>query len=75
MRQPRSGKRTAAAAIRSAVDMVNEGLISKQEAILRVPATQVDQVFHPMVDPKAKLHVLGKGLGASPGAAAGKAAA
>jgi pyruvate,orthophosphate dikinase len=52
--------------------MVNEGLISKQEAILRVPATQVDQIFHPMVDPQAKVQVLGKGLGASPGAAAGK---
>ncbi|HKI70229.1 MAG TPA: pyruvate, phosphate dikinase, partial [Verrucomicrobiae bacterium] len=74
MLQTRSGKRTAAAAIRVAVDMVNEGLISKQEAILRVPATQVDQIFHPMVDPKAKskMKVLGKGLGASPGAATGK---
>ncbi len=70
--QTRSGKRTAAAAIRIAVDMVNEGLISKQDAILRVPATQVDQIFHPMVDPKAKVQVLGKGLGASPGAGAGK---
>jgi pyruvate,orthophosphate dikinase len=72
MLQTRSGKRTAAAAIRVAVDMVNEGLISKQEAILRVPATQVDQIFHPMVDPKTKRNVLGKGLGASPGAATGK---
>ena len=74
MLQTRSGKRTAAAAIRVAVDMVNEGLISKQEAILRVPATQVDQIFHPMVDPKSKtkVKVLGKGLGASPGAATGK---
>lgn len=74
MLQTRSGKRTAAAAIRVAVDMVNEGLISKQEAILRVPATQVDQIFHPMLDPKAKAKVkmLGKGLGASPGAATGK---
>ncbi len=72
MLQTRSGKRTAAAAIRVAVDMVNEGLISKQEAILRVPATQVDQIFHPMVDPKATVQVLGKGLGASPGAATGK---
>jgi len=70
--QTRSGKRTAAAAIRVAVDMVNEGLISKQEAILRIPATQVDQIFHPMVDPLAKVEVLGKGLGASPGAATGK---
>jgi len=72
MLQTRSGKRTAAAAIRIAVDMVNEGLISKQDAVLRVPATQVDQIFHPMVDPNAKVEVLGKGLGASPGAAAGK---
>jgi pyruvate,orthophosphate dikinase len=72
MLQTRSGKRTAAAAIRVAVDMVNEGLISKQEAILRIPATQIDQIFHPMVDPKAKVKVLGKGLGASPGAATGK---
>jgi len=72
MLQTRSGKRTAAAAIRVAVDMVNEGLISKQEAILRIPATQVDQIFHPMVDPNSKGKVLGKGLGASPGAATGK---
>ena len=72
MLQTRAGKRTAAAAIRVAVDMVNEGLISKQEAILRIPATQVDQIFHPMVDPKARKKVLGKGLGASPGAATGK---
>ncbi|MDH5642217.1 MAG: pyruvate, phosphate dikinase, partial [Nitrospira sp.] len=72
MLQTRSGKRTAAAAIRIAVDMVNEGLISKRDAILRVPATQVDQVFHPMVNPKGKMKVIGKGLGASPGAAAGK---
>ncbi|MCF8721880.1 pyruvate, phosphate dikinase [Nitrospina gracilis] len=72
MLQTRSGKRTAAAAIRIAVDMVNEGLISKQEALLRVPAEQVDQIFHPMIDPKSKVKVLGKGLGASPGAATGK---
>ncbi len=70
--QTRSGKRTAAAAIKIAVDMVNEGLISKRDAILRVPATQVDQIFHPMVDPTVKTKVLGKGLGSSPGAAAGK---
>ncbi len=72
MLQTRAGKRTAAAAIRVAVDMVNEGLISKQEAILRVPATQVDQIFHPMVDPGVKKKILGKGLGASPGAATGR---
>ncbi len=72
MLQTRAGKRTAAAAIKVAVDMVNEGLISKREAILRVPATQVDQIFHPMVDPLVAVEVLGKGLGASPGAATGK---
>ncbi len=72
MLQTRTGKRTAAAAIKIAVDMMNEGLISKQDALLRVPATQVDQIFHPMIDPKAKPKVLGKGLGASPGAATGK---
>ncbi|CAI2719565.1 pyruvate, phosphate dikinase [Nitrospina watsonii] len=72
MLQTRAGKRTAAAAIRIAVDMVHEGLISKQEALLRVPADQVDQIFHPMIDPKTKVKVLGKGLGASPGAATGK---
>ncbi len=72
MLQTRTGKRTAAAAIRIAVDMVNEGLISKQEALLRVEASQVDQIFHPMIDEKAKIKVLGKGLGASPGAASGK---
>ncbi len=72
MLQTRAGKRTAAAAIKIAVDMVNEGLISKQEAIQRVPAEQVDQIFHPMVNPNSKTKVLGQGLGASPGAAAGK---
>ena len=70
--QTRSGKRTAAAAIRVAVDMVNEGLISKQEAVKRVPANQLDQIFHPTLDPKVKVKVLGQGLGASPGAATGK---
>ncbi len=70
--QTRSGKRTAASAIKVAIDMVNEGLISKREALMRVPANQLDQIFHPMISPKAKLKLLGKGLGASPGAAAGK---
>ncbi len=70
--QTRSGKRTAPAAIKVAVEMVNEGLISKQQAVGRVPANQVDQIFHPMIDPKAKVKVLGQGLGASPGAAVGK---
>ncbi|MEE9258906.1 MAG: pyruvate, phosphate dikinase [Nitrospinaceae bacterium] len=70
--QTRSGKRTAPAAIKVAIDMVNEGLISKQEALMRVPAGQMDQIFHPTIDPKAKIQVLAKGLGASPGAASGK---
>ncbi len=70
--QTRSGKRTAESAIKVAVDMVDEGLIGKREALMRVPANQLDQIFHPMIDPKAKLKVLGKGLGASPGAASGK---
>ena len=70
--QTRSGKRTIAAAIRAAVDMVNEGLIDKATALTRVPATQLDQIFHPMIDPKTKIKVLGTGLGASPGAAVGK---
>lgn len=72
MLQTRTGKRTADAAIKIAVDMVHEGLLSKQEALLRIPATQVDQIFHPMIDPKSKAKILGKGLGASPGAACGK---
>ncbi len=70
--QTRSGKRTAMAAIKVASDMVNEGLIGKQEAVQRVPANQIDQIFHPTIDPKAKIKVIGKGLGASPGAASGK---
>ena len=70
--QTRSGKRTAMAAIKAASDMVNEGLISKQEAVQRVPANQIDQIFHPTINPKAKINVIGKGLGASPGAASGK---
>jgi pyruvate, orthophosphate dikinase len=70
--QTRSGKRTAASAIKVAIDMVNEGLISKREALMRVPANQLDQIFHPTISPKAKVKLLGKGLGASPGAAAGK---
>jgi pyruvate, orthophosphate dikinase len=73
MLQTRSGKRTAPAAIKIAMDMVQEGLISKHEAVTRVPADQLDQIFHPMIDPAAKkLTVLAKGLGASPGAATGK---
>ncbi|MGE5577930.1 MAG: pyruvate, phosphate dikinase [Syntrophothermus sp.] len=73
MLQTRSGKRTAAAAVKIAVDMVKEGLIDKKTALLRVDPEQLDQLLHPMIDPKAKLQKIGKGLPASPGAAVGKA--
>ncbi len=72
MLQTRSGKRTVSAAIKTAMDMVHEGLISKQEALMRIPADQIDHVFHPTIDAKAKVKALAKGLGASPGAATGK---
>jgi len=71
--QTRSGKCTAFSEIKIAVDMVSEGLISKREAVLRVSPERLVQIFHPMVDPKAKIKALGQGLGASPGAAFGKA--
>ncbi len=72
MLQTRNGKRTAAAAVQIAVDMVNEGLITKREAVhLRVTPEQIDQLLHPQIDPKAKKKILGKGLPASPGAAVG----
>ncbi len=70
--QTRSGKRTAAAAVKIAVDMVKEGMITKQEALLRVSANQIDQLLHPNIDPKAHVEVIAKGLPASPGAAVGK---
>jgi len=73
MLQTRTGKRTAAAAIRIAVDMVKEKLISKDEAIMRVEPEQLDQLLHPVIDPKAALKVIAKGLPASPGAATGQA--
>ena len=69
--QTRSGKRSAPAAIKIAVDMVSEGLISKEEAIKRVDPASLDQLLHPTLDPKAKLQILDKGLPASPGAASG----
>jgi pyruvate,orthophosphate dikinase len=72
MLQTRTGKRTAAAAVRIAVEMVNEGLIDKKEAVLRVKPEQLDQLLHPMLDPKAKKDMLGRGLPASPGAATGQ---
>jgi pyruvate,orthophosphate dikinase len=74
MLQTRNGKRTGPAAVRIAVDMVNEGLISKEEAVLRVDPQQLDQLLHPVLDPAAKktLNLLAKGLPASPGAAVGR---
>ena len=71
--QTRNGKRTAQAAVRIAVEMVKEGLISEQEAVLRVDAASLDQLLHPRLDPKAKTQVIAKGLSASPGAAVGVA--
>jgi pyruvate,orthophosphate dikinase len=75
MLQTRNGKRTGAAAVRVAVDMVGEGLINKREAVLRVAPKQLDQLLHPMFDPKslAKLTKLANGIDASPGAAVGRA--
>lgn len=72
MLQTRAGKRTATAAVRIAVEMVEEGLIDKRTAVTRVDPAQLDQLLHPMIDPKAKVNVIGKGLPASPGAAVGK---
>ncbi|MEI5686243.1 pyruvate, phosphate dikinase [Sphingomonas kyungheensis] len=72
MLQTRSGKRTAKAALKIAVDMANEGLISRNEAILRVDPMALDQLLHPTLDPKAPRDVIAKGLPASPGAASGR---
>ncbi len=72
MLQTRSGKRTAKAALKMAVDMVDEGLIDTREAVRRVDPMALDQLLHPTLDPKAERHVLTTGLPASPGAAAGK---
>src|SRR5450432_3914720 len=73
MLQTRNGKRTGPAAVRIAVEMVGEKLITKEEAVLRVDPNQLDQLLHPVLDPKSKksLTLLGKGLPASPGAAVG----
>jgi pyruvate, orthophosphate dikinase len=70
--QTRSGKRTAQAALRIAVEMVEEGLITKDEAVARIDPGQLDQLLHPMIDPQAEYEVAAKGLNASPGAATGK---
>lgn len=72
MLQTRTGKRTGRSAVNIALDMVNEELISKQEAILRVEPQQLDQLLHPMIDPEYDPDVLATGLPASPGAATGK---
>jgi len=72
MLQTRNGKRTAPAAIKIAVDMVKEGLISEREAIKRVAPGQLDQLLHPSLDPKAEKKVIAKGLPASPGAVSGE---
>jgi len=72
MLQTRNGKRTAAAAVKIAVDMVEEKLITKEEAILRVTPEQLDQLLHPRLDPKQKKDIVAKGLPASPGAVTGK---
>ncbi|MBI5192993.1 MAG: pyruvate, phosphate dikinase [Nitrospirae bacterium] len=73
MLQTRTGKRSAAAALKIAVDMVEEGLIDKETAISRINSEQLDQLLHPMIDPDVKVKVVGRGLPASPGAAVGRA--
>jgi pyruvate,orthophosphate dikinase len=70
--QTRTAKRTAAAAIRCAVDMTAEGLIGREEAVARIDPTQLDQLLHPRLDPNAEFDVAAQGLNASPGAASGK---
>ncbi|MDQ3823636.1 MAG: pyruvate, phosphate dikinase, partial [Actinomycetota bacterium] len=69
--QTRSAKRTAAAALKCSVSMVDEGLISRDEAVARIDPAQLDQLLHPMLDPTAEFDVAAKGLNASPGAASG----
>jgi len=73
MLQTRTGKRTAKAALKMAVDMVDEGLIDEQTAVLRVDPMALDQLLHPTLDPDAPRDVMARGLPASPGAASGKA--
>ncbi len=72
MLQTRSGKRTAKAAVRIAVEMAEEGLITKDEAVLRVDPASLDQLLHPMLDPNAERTLLARGLPASPGAVSGR---
>src|SRR3984893_16808656 len=72
MLQTRGGKRTAKAALRIAVELANEGLISKKDAVLRIDPASLDQLLHPTIDPAAKRDVIATGLPASPGAASGE---
>ena len=72
MLQTRNGKRTTTAAVKIAVDMVKEGLITKEEALMRVDPKELDQLLHPVINPSAKCEILATGLPASPGAAVGK---
>jgi len=72
MLQTRNGKRTGKAALRIAVDMATEGLITQEEAVARIDPASLDQLLHPMIDPQAKLTIVAKGLPASPGAACGE---
>ena len=72
MLQTRTGKRTAKASLRIAVDMANEGLITREQAILRVDPTALDQLLHPTIDPRAERKIVATGLPASPGAAFGE---
>jgi len=74
MLQTRGGKRTAKAALKIAVEMVADGLVSREEAIQRIDPLQLDQLLHPTLDPDAPRHVVAKGLPASPGAACGRIA-
>ncbi len=71
--QTRTGKRTAAAAVRIATEMVAEGMIERNDAVLRVPADQLDQLLHPVIDPSVRATPIATGLPASPGAASGRA--
>jgi pyruvate,orthophosphate dikinase len=70
--QTRSGKRTALSALKIVVDMVEEGALSKEDAILKISADQIGQLLHPRLDPKATKKIIGRGLPASPGAASGE---
>ncbi|MGH6807931.1 MAG: pyruvate, phosphate dikinase, partial [Ensifer adhaerens] len=72
MLQTRSGKRTAKAALKIAVDMAEEGLVSKNEAVARIDPASLDQLLHPTIDPHARRDIIGSGLPASPGAATGE---